>query len=336
MTDRETDLRRVAAAVSRSIAVEADDDEHPAYALLEALVDGRLDAADLESVQSHVEACRICSEDVADLSGMRDVLRASPGRVAMAPAWRPYMVAAASIAAVLIMAVWFNEWGPESSGPPAATATGPAPPPAPEAPAPASALTTEEQAIVFRAIETGHLDLPAQVSELTSAVGTLLGPSSEKPPLSPIGPAGTAVLSARPAFSWQPLPGAISYSVAVFDDRFVEVARSPRLNAPAWTPATDLPSGRTLAWQITAELATGNVNGPAPPQPEAKFRVIDAGTAAAIVERLSRLANEPLALGILLAQAGLFDEAMRVLDRAAADATTRPQALPLLEQLRRR
>lgn len=313
-----------------------DDDEHPAYEVLEALVDGRLEAADLESVQSHVEACPICSEDVADLSGMREVLRASPPRVATAPAWRPYMVAAASIAAVLIMAVWFNEWGPESSGPSTATATGPVPPPAREAAAPASALTASEQAIVAKAIESGRLELPASVSELAGSVGTLLGSSSEKAPLAPIGPAGTAVLSARPAFSWHPLPGAISYQVTVYDERFTELARSPRLNAPAWTPANDLPSGRTLTWQITAQLATGSVNGPAPPQPEARFRVIDSATAAVIVDQLSRLANEPLGLGVLLANAGLFDEASRVLERAAANGSTRAQAQPLLAELRRR
>jgi hypothetical protein len=336
VTDRETNLRRAAAAVSRAIAVGPDDDEHPSYEELEALVDGRLDAAGVESVQSHVEACRICAEDVADLSGMRAILQPSPARVAAAPAWRPYMVAAASIAAILIMAVWLNQSDNEISAPAAVTATGPVPQPSREATAPVSALTADERIIVTDTIQTGRLNLPAAVSELAGSVGTLLGPSSERLPLSPIGPAGTAVLSARPVFSWHPLPGARSYTVAVFDDRFIEVARSPRLTTPAWTPATDLPTGRTLSWQITAELATGNVNGPAPPQPEARFRVIEADTAAAIVNRLSRLANEPLALGILLAQAGLFDDAGRLLEHAAADPATRQQAQPLLEQVKRR
>jgi hypothetical protein len=334
VTDRENDLRRAAAAVNRSIAMGPDDDAHPAYELLEALVDGRLEAADQESVQSHVETCRICAEDVTDMSGMRDAMRAS-APVTAPRTWRPYMVAVASIAAVLIMAVWLGN-RPASPGPSNTIATGPAPSPTSVPAARASSLDANEQAIVARVTETGRLNLPASLSELTGSVGTLLGTSRERLPLSPIGPVGTAVLSVRPTFSWHALPGAISYSIAVYDDSFNEVARSPRLDAPTWTPVKALPTGRKLAWQITASLATGDVTGPAPPQPEARFLVIDSAAAATIGDQLTRLANEPLALGILLAEAGLVDEASQALERAAADAATRQQAQPLLEQLKRR
>lgn len=333
MTERETELRRTASVLGRSLASGPDDDEHPAYELLEALVEDRIDAADREVVLGHIEGCQICAEDIDDLSAARRELRATPAGKGRAPRWRTVMVAA-SIAAGLVLAVWFSERQTETPEPSVAVVTGPLSAP-PEPAAPVSPMTPDERAIVSRVNETGRLELPAAIVELAGSVGTLLGPSRERSPLSPIAPAATAVLSARPVFSWQPLPGTISYTVAIFDERFVEVARSPRLKAPTWTPATDLPAGRTLAWQITAELATGSVSGPAPPQPEARFRVIDTATAATVVDQLARLANEPLALGILLAQAGLFEEASRVLTRAAADPTTRPQSEAVLAELRR-
>jgi hypothetical protein len=335
VTDRENDLRRAAAAVKQSIAMGSDDDEHPVYEQLEALVDGRLDAADREWLQGHLDACPICSEDVADLTGMRDAMRAAPERQTTARGWRPYLMAAASVAAALAVAVWFNTGpGPAPSGPSNTVAT--ALPPASSAPVtPASSLTPEEQAIVAKTIEAGRVTLPARVAELAGSVGTLLGASNDVATLSPIGPAGTAALSTRPRFSWRPVTGATSYVITVYDEGFSEIARSPRLNTTAWTPANDLPSGRTLAWQITAELNTGTVTGPAPPQPEARFRVIDAKAREVIAAQMTRLANEPLALGILLANAGLIDEALPVLERAAADDATRQQAQALLKQLRR-
>jgi hypothetical protein len=335
VTDRENDLRRAAAAVKRSIAMGSDDDEHPAYEQLEALVDSRLDAADREWLQGHLDACPICSEDVADLTGMRDAMRAAPERNTAARGWKTYLVAAASVAAALAMAVWFNNGqGPVSSAPSNTVAT--ALPPSASAPVtPTSSLTPAEQAIVARTIEAGRLNLPAPVAELAGSVGTLLGTSNDAATVSPIGPAGTATLSARPRFSWHPVTGATGYVITIYDEGFNEIARSPRMNSTEWTPANDLPSGHTLAWQITAELSTGSVTGPAPPQPEAKFRVIDSKAREVITAQMTRLANEPLALGILLANAGLLDEALPVLERAAADAATRQQAQALLKQLRR-
>ena len=332
MTERETDLRHAASVLGRAIAPGPDDCAHPAYESLEGLVDGRLEAADREVVRSHVDLCQVCSEDVADLSAMRAVMPPVSPAGARVPAWRSYMVAAASIAALAVMAVWLSDYGGRDVADSPVAAVPVPPPPA----APSSALTPDEQAIVGRVSETGRLDLPADLAALGGSVGTLLGEPRQAAPLSAIAPAGTAVLASRPAFSWRPMPGATGYTVTVFDERFAEVARSPKLTSATWTPAMDLPVGRTLAWQMTAHLATGDVNGPAPPHPEARFRVIDATTAATIVDRLSRLANEPLALGILLARAGLFDEASRVLARATADPATRSQAQAVLADLKAR
>lgn len=331
MTDRHADLDRAAAALARGISPGPDDHDHPAYETIEALVDGRLHAADVEAVQAHAELCSVCAEDIADLSAMRAAMQPPAPAVASAPARRRLMVIAASIAATVVLAVWLSERaGP---GDPAPVPLATAPPAVPLAPA--SRLTPEEQAVVAGAAEARRLEVPADVASLAGSVGTLLGETGDRGPLTPSMPIGTVVLAARPAFAWSPMPGARAYTVAVFDEQFTEVARSGRLTATAWTPAVDLPAGRTLSWQVTAHLASGDVNGPAPPQPEARFRVIDAQTAATTMDQLSRLSNEPLALGILLARSGLLQEAARLLERASADETTRVQAQALLADLRR-
>lgn len=332
MTERNADLDRAAAALARGISPRPDDHDHPAYETIEALVDGRLHAADAESVQTHVELCSVCAEDVADLSALRTAMEqpAAAATPVPAPAGRRLMVIAASIAATVVLAVWLSDRGPAAPAP-APLATLP-----PAAPAgPASRLTPEEQVVVTGAAQSGRLEVPADVASLAGSVGTLLGEPGDGGPLKALMPVGTVVLAARPGFAWSAMPGARAYTVAVFDEQFTEVARSSRLTTTAWTPNVDLPPGRTLSWQVTAHLPTGDVNGPAPPQPEARFRVIDAPAAARTMDQLARLTNEPLALGILLARTGLLQEAARLLERAAADETTRAQAQALLADLQR-
>jgi len=331
VTDRDADLYRAASALTRGISPRPDDHDHPAYETLEALVDGRLHVAEVEAVQSHVELCSVCAEDVADLSAMRTAMQQPAPVVAPAPGRRRLMVIAASIAATVVLAVWLSDRGrPAEPSPPLAMV-----PPVPAPPAPASRLTPAEQAFVAAAAQSGRLEVPADVSSLAGSVGTLLGEPDGRGPLRALNPVGTVVLAARPDFAWSAMPGARGYTVAVFDEQFTEVARSARLATTAWTPEVDLPAGRTLSWQVTAHLSTGDVNGPAPPQPEARFRVIDAGTAAITMDQLSRLTNEPLALGILLARSGLLQEAARLLERAAADEATRAEAQALLADLQR-
>lgn len=140
--------------------------------------------------------------------------------------------------------------------------------------------------------------------------------------LRPLAPIGTAVLSTRPSFTWDAMAGATSYSVAVYDERFNEIARGDRLAATAWVPPLDLERGRTYLWQVTAHRASGDVTAPAPPQPEARFTVLAAETAAVVTQQQVRLGDRPLELGIVLAQAGLLGEARVQLELAAAGAAS--------------
>lgn len=200
-----------------------------------------------------------------------------------------------------------------------------------------SVLTEDEQGRVSRALATGRMELPANMTVLRGHSGTQPDPGDSAPAFSATSPVGTAVVEVRPQFSWTPKTGATRYSVTVFDERFREVAKSGALKATTWTPRQNLPRGRVLAWQVTAIAGAETVVSPVPPQPDARFIVLDAPAVATLVKERARLATEPIALGLVLAKAGLFAEADSVFQTALTDDRyDRSQVRALLARLRAR
>jgi hypothetical protein len=165
----------------------------------------------------------------------------------------------------------------------------------------------------------------------------LPGAGDNPPSFGPTAPVGTAIIEARPQFSWTPRAGATRYSIKVFDERFREVAKSGALKTTTWTPRRDLPRGRVLGWQITAVSRDQTDISPTPPQPDARFVVLDAATIARLAKERTRLATEPIALGLVLAKAGLFAEADSVFQTALTDDRyDRSEVRALLARLRAR
>lgn len=201
----------------------------------------------------------------------------------------------------------------------------PAPPasPAPLAPhappAPSARLAAAEARLVERALAAGSVPRPDFDTQVRLQPGTLLSGSNAGETLRVMGPLGTAVESERPTFSWASVPGATTYTVSVFDPQFNVVASSDSRTGTSWRVDRDLPRGVVLAWQVAAERPTGRLIGPAPPQPEARFIVLPAASVARLNEQRARLANEPLALGLVFAEAGLIAEAEAALTRAIGD-----------------
>lgn len=328
MIEPDVNVQRAAKALRAGVMAAPGDLDHPAYQELEALVAGALSDIDREIVESHIALCAQCSEDVADLSAMRQSIAGQTA--AMSRKWHGPAIAA-GIAASLAVAIWLGRL-------PAAPPPAPREAPASEAsmpPATQDSLSQEERGAVERAIAAGRIDVPAIVRSLRTEPSTLLGEPSGAA-LRPIGPVGTAVSSTRPTFRWQPVAGARAYSVAVFNDRFTEVARAVRINGTSWTPDADLPRDQELAWQVTAHRDGSDIIGPAPPQPEARFRIADEATAEQARQLSVRLAARPLQRGILLGRLGLLDEARDRLGEAAADPQTAPDAQRLLKALDRR
>jgi hypothetical protein len=320
-------MERVARMLRDGISAAPGDLDHPGYEQLEALVDGKLVDVDREIIAAHLALCARCSEDVDDLKHVQATL--APVAPVVAPVrWlRPAVAAAA--AAVVVLGIWIaRQPAPSTNAPSVATSN-----PAPTAPAPAvDPLTSAERAIVDRVTAAGRLELPGSLAALGSSTGTLLGGAANVG-LVPVGPLGTAVLAPRPAFTWQEVPGARAYTIAVFNDRFIEIARGAGIKTTTWSPGADLPRGQALLWQVTAHLAGSDVTGPAPPQPEARFMVVDEPTATSAGDQIARLADRPLALAILLAQAGLIEDARVQLRRATGDPLTATTARALLAQL---
>jgi hypothetical protein len=318
-----TDTRRLTDALTP----QAGDFDHPGHEMLVAYVDGVADGADVDWVESHLIVCAICREDVGDLRETQRQLSAVHAPATAVPdssRWRR-MVMYGSVAAGLTLMAWaggaFDPVPPSPEAvlvttPPSAT---PVPLPAPSEPAP-TALTPADRRAVDRALAAGQPAWPAFHDVVRGRVSTLLGDAPALAPLTPVSPMSTAVIEARPAFAWSAGTGATSYEVSIYDDQFAVVATSGPLTRPTWQPSRDLPRGQVLSWQITATTPTGTIVSPAPPLPEARFVILSGDAAANVADARTRLKDEPLALGITLAEAGLYREAEAALTRAAADA----------------
>lgn len=304
-------------AVRRAIGAlrpEADEtDAHPGIEVLEAYVEGRLTPEARAGIDALAARSSIVAEDLADLRAVHEQLAPSGRKVVR---WGR-IAAGLGIAASLTIAVWLFSRPALAPGRPSSTA---------------ASLTAAERRQVDAALAAGRITLPAEVAALIRPRGTLLGTPATQERLGPLGPVGTSVRSARPSFTWSDA-GADAYTVAVFDENFKEVARSERVKGTSWSPSADLPRGVPLVWQITAYRGASSETEPKPPQPEARFAVLDAAVAARIEEQASRLANEPLALGVLYAEAGLIADAREELTRAAATPATAEAARRLLLSL---
>lgn len=332
MIERNRQDLRAFAALTGAIEVVPGDTDHPAYDELESLVDGRLDEVDREIVESHIATCRQCKEDLADLRATRDLLSPAAPTSAPARSTRWYLPAIAAVAAAALIAVWVARQPAARSEQPrvaVAPSTSVAPPVVAATPDP---LSADERALIDRVTASGRLEIPETIAASKGQQGTLLG-STRGPALVPIAPLATALASTLPAFSWNPVKGAQAYTVAVYDERFKVIAQSPRVTQPMWVATTELPRDQPLLWQVTAHLAGSTIVGPAPPQPEARFRILDRASADAAGALRARLEARPLELGILLARAGLLQDAAEQLRRAETDAATAATAKALRANL---
>jgi hypothetical protein len=194
-------------------------------------------------------------------------------------------------------------------------------------------MSKEDEAAIRLALETGQVETPAFLKELAGQPGTLLGTGTEAEALKLVRPLGTAVETDRPTLRWLPLDGASSYIAAVFDANLNPVATSSRLSATEWTLPRALPRGRDYTWQVVARKEGREVTAPAPPAPEARFRVLEEAPAADIGRARQAYAGSHLALGLVYARAGLLDEATSELDALAGLNPDSSVARDLIQQV---
>ena len=141
----------------------------------------------------------------------------------------------------------------------------------------------------------------------------------ENAPFKLLEPVAKVIESNQPDFRWQPLAGAASYTVTVYDADFNRVTTSPSLTGTEWRPPQSLPRGAIYSWQVKAMKDGREVVVPEPPAPEARFKVLEQAKAEEIARARRQFAGSHLTLGLLYAQAGMQDKAAQEL-QALVDA----------------
>ena len=193
-------------------------------------------------------------------------------------------------------------------------------------------MSPPEEQRVRTALATGRIQVPASLGSLLAGPPSLRGPV-EGTDLDPLEPLGTVVESDRPAFRWRPLPGARGYIVAVYDSRLDKVAASATLTTTEWRPALPLRRGVTYSWQITALGDGQERTAPAPPAPEARFKVLEQEQVEALAQARRRVPRSHLLLAMQFAAAGLLDDAERELRALVSVDPDSRLARELLESL---
>ena len=164
----------------------------------------------------------------------------------------------------------------------------------------------------IKAALTGkQVEVPSSFHELAAKGSTLMGSSNEGVSVALTGPIGTVIKTVRPTLRWRALDGATSYSVSVYNSDFEKVASSPPLTGTEWTVPQPLRRGGVYSWQIVATKDGKEILSPAPPAPEAKFKVLDQSKLDEVEQMKRAHPGSHLMLGVLYSQNGLMDDAER-------------------------
>jgi hypothetical protein len=187
---------------------------------------------------------------------------------------------------------------------------------------------------VSEAIQQGRLQLPADAQRVHDRAVSLSQPAAANAGFSLSGPFGEATAETRPKFTWQPLAGAIGYTVAIVDQGLRPVQHSPGLRATTWRPRRALAHGRTYLWQVTATLRGGSKVVASSPSPsEATLRILPRKLADEITHFQRSHRDAHLVLGVLYAQAGMVTEGASEFRQVPSSDSSYHIARRLLESL---
>ncbi|MFL6601352.1 MAG: anti-sigma factor family protein [Steroidobacteraceae bacterium] len=246
--------------IARSGDVE-EPIRHLTHDDLEAYFEGRLPSARLNHCRTHLDSCEACRAELEDLrtlkSDMAGFSRAEPARREPGRARRrrrltlPQAAAMGTIVVAAIAAALWWTWE------------------RPRANKTSVAMTVAHP---LAAVPTAGTQTPDRGN--ANEIATLSPTSRPEPNKSfaLLGPFGETIAETRPELRWQPLAGAIRYSVAIVDMGLHPVQRSRALRTTSWRPRRPLRRGQTYLWQVTATLRGGSKVVAS--SPEALLRII--------------------------------------------------------------
>lgn len=332
--------------------------EHLDYHQLEACAQGRLAAAEKQSVEQHLRECALCQREAEDLRTFavgfdgQSFTRLAPEMPASfwqrlivrlrkftfaLPVWQLAGMAAAIVLVVTAATLFVKQRErnlnvavvptPSPITTPATIPNStPLPPPSPVLP---PVLSSDPPPQVDLALHTERLKIPAEIAGLAPRAGNLMGSGSHDETVVLAAPAATFINAEKPTLRWKPLAGAARYSVRVTNQSFDQVANADNLTATQWTLPEPLVRGQKYSWQVTAYR-----DGKETLSPSANFLVLDKTKASALAAAQKNFGANHLAMGVLYAEAGLLDDAAR---EFRAELKTGPQSVKarkLLQNLR--
>jgi len=191
--------------------------------------------------------------------------------------------------------------------------------------------------LLRQALRDERIETASELAALIERPGRLRGAAEREEKFALLNPIGTLVRAAQPVLRWQPLAGADSYTVKIYDARLNTIAASPPLAATQWTPPAPLAPGRIYSWQVTAmKDGARQALAPLPQEPQALFRVLSPEQVEEL-QRAERIAGDShLLRAIVYAKFGLMEEAEGELRELQQANTRSAVARRLAESLRRR
>jgi anti-sigma factor RsiW len=189
------------------------------------------------------------------------------------------------------------------------------------------------------ALTAPRIERSSQLKGLTRPPSSLKSTDKQGSEFFVIEPVGKVLMTDRPTFRWSPVAGATGYMVEVYDGQFNLVASSPQLTTNSWAGPKSLSRGQVYSWQVKAIKDGQELTSPRPPEPQAKFRILDGAKANELMKARRAYPSSHLTLGLLYAEAGLLEEAereLRLLQKANPGSEVARRLLSQIQALRRR
>lgn len=318
---------------------------------LEAYANGRLPAARLDFCRTHLESCDACRAELEDIRTLQSDLstfqRSEPIRREPERRRRrrnpalPLVVSGATVLAAAVSTIlWWEHRKPRTN-----TISTPTAAVAHTATAPAAVSTQTRDTHLASGVAAVPNDVRSAAPVAIQHGKPLQPPAEVNRPRRPVssgahtgfallGPFGKSIAETRPEFTWQPLPGAIGYTVSIVDEGLHPVQHSPGLRATSWRPRHPLRPGETYLWQVTATLHGGTkVVASEPSLSETALR-INLPKLADDMERFKQGHQDAhLILGALYAQAGMLNESAEELKKVPPSDPSYNMARAMLKTL---